>query len=440
MSARHARWLLGELDALVEQGLLTAEAAERLRRHYAARAEAGGLRLRQVFLAVLGTLLIGGGVILLLAHNWSELSRATRTVLSFLPLVAAQGVAGWVLASGRRAPAWREGAALALSLAVAAAIALIGQTYHIPGSLQGFLLTWMLLSLPLIYLFDSTAVAVLYLAVIAWWAALTPWRHEPPAGYLLLLAAVLPWLWPHLGKRRADGRALLLGWTLALSVAVAFDPLLARQERGVWIPAFALLFAYFALEGKALYGPGRPWRKAPLYAAGSLGVVGHAFVLSYRDCWRDLADPKVSDPTPGVIAVWVALAALAGRTLVLWWRAVLRRDVTSGLLGAFAPLALAAYALALAAAPPRLILALLCSAYLLALGLGLMGSGLRSGDGARANAGLGIVALLIVLRFFDSDLSLVARGIAFLVVGVGFLVANYRLSRLAAGGGATEVS
>ena len=39
----------------------------------------------------------------------------------------------------------------------------------------------------------------------------------------------------------------------------------------------------------------------------------------------------------------------------------------------------------------------------------------------------GIVAALAICRFFDSDLSFVARGVGFIIVGLGFLIANLLL-------------
>lgn len=67
--------------------------------------------------------------------------------------------------------------------------------------------------------------------------------------------------------------------------------------------------------------------------------------------------------------------------------------------------------------------------YLFALGLGALVVGIRSNRLGRANAGLLALSALIIARFFDSDLSFLARGIAFIVVGAGFLTANVVMLR-----------
>src|ERR1700733_353389 len=98
MSQKHVQWLHEELPTLVNEEVLTAEAAERMRRYYSGRESGARGRSRAVVLfSILGAALVGGGIILLLAHNWDQLSRVMRTVISFTPLVCAQVVAAWVM-------------------------------------------------------------------------------------------------------------------------------------------------------------------------------------------------------------------------------------------------------------------------------------------------------------------------------------------------------
>jgi hypothetical protein len=45
-----------------------------------------------------------------------------------------------------------------------------------------------------------------------------------------------------------------------------------------------------------------------------------------------------------------------------------------------------------------------------------------------------ILTAVLVARFFDSDLGFVARGVAFILIGVGFLSANLVMVRKSKGG------
>jgi hypothetical protein len=69
----------------------------------------------------------------------------------------------------------------------------------------------------------------------------------------------------------------------------------------------------------------------------------------------------------------------------------------------------------------------LMNCYVLLLGVDILARGIRTNSIARANFGLLLIAALAITRFFDSDLSFVTRGIGFIVVGAGFLVANILL-------------
>jgi hypothetical protein len=81
--------LRGELPELVSNGTISAETARALDRHYAAkRGDARNVGFGIV--ATLGSAFVAAGIILLIAHNWDELSRALRSIIAFLPLVAAQ--------------------------------------------------------------------------------------------------------------------------------------------------------------------------------------------------------------------------------------------------------------------------------------------------------------------------------------------------------------
>ena len=109
--SKQARWLHAELPRLLEAGVLDAATADRLRAHYGPPDEAPRARLALTLFGVLGSLLVGSGIILLFAHNWDELSRPARTVVSLAPLAIGQALALWGVWSGRRSVAWREGVA-----------------------------------------------------------------------------------------------------------------------------------------------------------------------------------------------------------------------------------------------------------------------------------------------------------------------------------------
>ena len=71
---------------------------------------------------------------------------------------------------------------------------------------------------------------------------------------------------------------------------------------------------------------------------------------------------------------------------------------------------------------------MLAHLYALALAAALIRSGVAQGELPLANLGV-LLSALVLLRFFDSDLSYVLRGVGFIVTGVGFFAANLWLRR-----------
>src|SRR5574341_805611 len=234
-NSKHIQWLYRELPALMNDGVITAETADKLHAYYGDIKDGSKSRIALIIFGVLGALLVGSGIILLLAHNWDGLSRATRTVLSFAPLLIGQLMAGWTLVGKNESVAWREGTATFLMIAIGASISLIGQTYHLSGDTGKFLLAWMLLSVPLAYLLRATAPAILYLWGITAWAGVRQYEAGHALFFWPLAALVIPHFWQAAKENRYGIRAIILGWGISLSLCVATGIVLEGALPGLWI-------------------------------------------------------------------------------------------------------------------------------------------------------------------------------------------------------------
>ena len=409
------RWLYSQLPDLTARGVLTEQSAAALREHYGAPKTRTSTSMVVAVTAVLGALLIGGGIILLLAANWDLFPRVVRTALAFLPLLASQALGAFVLLRKTDAMGWREGAALLNSLAVAASIAIVSQIYHIPGEFYGFLLVWMLLTLPAVYLLRSAAAMLLYLALMILWtlsktADLWPW------GWLLL-AAVLPLMVPMI--KRGGLRA----WWLAIAGMIAGGILLGATAshahmHGIWIPAFAGFLAMLYVAGVAL----RPDELHPFRWVGFAAIGVLSLVFTYAGFWDHHSIVKTS--VGGVVATGVCgLAILSGMAAASI--AFVRRIPVNPFAAVFPFVTLLAFGVTFAA--EQWAAALLMNVYVFALAVMALRSGLARAKFAETNAGMLLLTALIVMRFFDTDVGFLLRGLAFIAVGVGFLVVNAML-------------
>ena len=433
MNKKWVQGLYGELPQLVAQEVLTPEVAERLHAHYGAVEPARPARLAVVLFGVFGALLIGAGVILVLAHNWEDLSRPVRAGLSFLPLAVAQGLAAWALAKRSQSVAWREGAASLVFLLIGASISLVAQTYNISGDLPRFILAWSLLGLPLVYLFDALVPAVLYLWAITEWACHLRCEDGFNGGYWILAALLLPQLVRWLRTGSYLTRPTVLLWAACVSVTVAAGVTLERVLPGLWIMLYAGLFALMFLVGEFWLSEADGFWSRPLRHFGAAGVLVLSFMLTFEWPWHEIgwhywAGDHCRELSWRVIPDAVLGSVIPLGALVLLVMTVRRKTPLGLLFGCVPILAAVGYCISCLTdtyAPS----AGLFDLYVLVVGLWLLVTGLRIAKQGQMNIGLLALASLVLARFFDSDLSFLLRGLVFIVLGIAFLGANVVMLR-----------
>jgi len=420
------RWLYRELPELVRRGIVPPQVAAQLRDHYGAPKPLTRPPTRSLAVfGVLGATLVGLGVILLLAHNWDGLTRAARAALVFALLLGAQAVGGFALLSRRGSVGWTEGTSGFLALSVGASLALISQTYQLPGEPRQMILVWMLLIAPLPYLFGAT------LPAIGYWIGITAWAlmdSEAPASlpiWVLLAGIAIPDLLRASRWRVPSARSALHAWVVAVCFPQVLLVLLAHGGGVVWVllaPALgaAMVAASRIADERDLSQLGLPFR-----FLGTLGLGALVVVLSFP-VWDEL---RLWPTAPAEIwraRIAVGLAALLAAFVVLWaWREVTaKRWHRAWLLAAPAAFGIA---FLLADQGDGVFSALLVNVYGLGLGLTAVLAGLRASRISTANAGMLLLAALITARFVDSEWSFLARGLVFIGLGGAFLGLNLRL-------------
>lgn len=435
---RAVRWLRGELPVLVQSGLINAEAARAIERHYAETEEESS-NFGFIVLATIGAILIGAGIILLIAHNWDELSRPTRTVLALLPLVLAHALGLFVLLRRDESVPWRESVAVFDLAGVAAAIALISQTFQILGSFSDFMKIWLLLCLPIVYLFRGDIAAIVFMlgtTLFAWTS--DNWLH-PSSNALLAwvwLGLILPFL---IWRYRRDGSTAFVSTLfifLALASAVTLGLTSERARSNLGLVSFSGLAATVYLCGMKFFPAEENDRVRALSLIGGIAASIIAIVGTFEDVWH-MHGPS---QWPGAFAGTTRNMAIALQLLLPTVALVMmaeiflrRRRVLFSIAIALLPLvaAIAWGIIHLAPMAQRgtdsgysLAASIIFDVFALGLGLELLLRGVRAQSLPRSNFGLLVLAALALARFFDSDLDFVTRGLAFIVVGAGFLGAN----------------
>jgi uncharacterized membrane protein len=414
---RNIEWLHKQLPLWKEKGWLAPGGEEALKAYYGPVAKRDTRQLANLAFAVLAALLIGTGIILLFAHNWEDISRPVRAILAVTPLAISLVLAA--LALRRGSLVLRECAGAANIIALAAAIGLVAQTYHISGDLKSFLLTVTLAALPVILITRSATGLWLYLAGAVWrrWEYYEEYSINDGLALLvftLMLAAgaLLVWRLHHEGRDNAVRWGI---FALLLALACGMVPHLTTASL-----TFSILGIYTALIlGCAALEERRRFISRWIWGIAQAGLLIILLIASFRD------NPEQSGywTAPTYVTAHGMVVLMLVINIVL----IVRLTMTRKFLEAAWTLAgpILAYCLLL----PELTSALFADAYLLGIGVATIASGYSNGLLRRMNGGLAVVGILALMRLFDSDLSFIARGVAFILIGFAFVAANRLLSR-----------
>ena len=378
-----------ESESWVAEGLISAEQAAALRARYSASGAASEEpRSRAATaLAVVGAVAVGAGVIGFFAANWDGMSHALR--LTVLTLAIAGAYAGGYELRERTGRSPRVGEALYLLgvLLFGAALFLVGQMYNVEAHDPLALLIWAAAAFAVALTVRSRAVAVTALLVFTGWVGFEAGAGLEDAGDDATGLAVLAVLY---------GGALYGVGTVALERVRADwldETRLASAARGLGLVlgsagVFVFTFSEVAeeLDGAASGIGG--WLLAGLVLVAGLALVAAAgLALGRRPCGRAEA---------------VVLGATVGLTLI-----------------------------AASAGGNGDLYALLFNLVLAAIALGSIYVGYVGDEPWLVNAGVGLVAIDLIARYFDVFWSALPRsagmiGAGLLILGIAALLERQR--------------
>jgi uncharacterized membrane protein len=418
-----------DLDELLKANIIDEATATKISNYFELQKSGSTGRLH-IVLAILGSLLAGLGIILFVAHNWDNLNRIVKTGLSFLPLLIGQSLCAYVLLKKRGIAAWRESSAAILLFAVGASISLISQVYHIEGSMSSFLLTWIILVTPLVYIMQSSTVALLVIAGISWYACLvgySDFSKQIPYAYLAAILVLAPHYYNYFRKNPGSNFFHLLNWTgvVSLSIVLGCFGSTVNNSYGSLFLAYLCMFCLFYL-----YGNTPRWHKQsnwtnPFRIVGLLGVLIILFLWSFDFIWEDVL--QISKQTLFTNNnLFLAVIFIVANLLVFFRNKEQRTLTNTDLTGlSFVPFT------ALLFLPPSWInLALLViNIWILLVAIYFIDRGTSVNHLGILNFGLLLVLILALCRFFDDRIPFVWRGIFFLATGFAFFAANYLLLR-----------
>ena len=158
--------------ALEREGVLSAEQSEVVGARLRSASESEEGRSGRVVSAIggIGALLLGAGVLYLVAYNWDQLARASKLALIFATWLGLH-TAGYRLG---RDPGHYPRLGMALSaagvLAFGGAIALLAQIYNLSAKYPWSVLLWWTLNLPLVLVSGSLLLLLVVTGLFVVWS------------------------------------------------------------------------------------------------------------------------------------------------------------------------------------------------------------------------------------------------------------------------------
>lgn len=417
------RWVRQEIENWRNENLISEDQAQTLLKRYP---EPAASNLGLILFAGFGAVIIGLGIILLLAYNWQAIPRGIKLAIILGSIAAAHGT-GLTLIRKRQRPALGEAICLLGTMLFGAGIWLIAQVYHIDEHYPNGLLLWSLGAMALAWTLPSLSHATLAAVLVTTWCGMEAFDfHRPMHAGPLILAG-----WIGLLALKLKSRFLLSISIPALFLSLLFvlvgTPGYSHAHGGLIISG--LLNFGIALIALAYLFPRFHFFETATPILGFYGrliALGILYLLTFPHVADDLLRSSWGAAAVSIKLYYIVFLAL---TFALWLRigkeARVRRSESPPLDQWIYPLSagvVALYAFLPTADWDGWIVAIPFNLVLLALIIALMTRGCRQGLLGSTVASAFLLLLLTFSRYFDLFGSLLVRGLLFILIGVAIFI------------------
>lgn len=408
------KFVLSEIPNLINEELLDVSSGERLTFYYKkllAQKGENKSRLLTMILISFCALLVGGGCCMIIAHNWDKYGILPRLIIAFTPLIIGSILS---IISLNKSPVWREAAGILQGLAIGGSIAIVAQVYNLGGTVFDFLQIWFLLLIPFMFVLRSNILTLmgcaLYFSYLITFA-------ESRSSYVTFALPSLLFLVPFsllvwkIVKEPSSHIATVFRYCLLIMLLQYF--LIITDSISDSVIGCSLIISVVCglfVWGVESYKATRFFAN-PFMIAGYITILiilcnfcnpGDHFDLYDFDNENSLSKLVVIGILGVVSWVYIALKIVNNRSywygflLVIILMMTMHNDVTQFTLTG------------------------------LSVVIGLYGiiSGVKNRSMLAVDGGIGVILGLILVYFFSSQLSILTRGIVFIIIGLLFGVLN----------------
>lgn len=390
---------------------------------------------------LIGTLFISAGIFSIISHNWDDLPKHLRGVLSIIPLIT--GLFFYYKAIfQKKTSIWIEVTSLFLFMMIGASIALISSTYQLNGDFDRFIIVWLVLSIPLFYIGKASAFALFYFGLSVYFAfpILSYGFFGIPSDFnyndkiywfYIFVLAFLPHFYSVLNKnsRKQGIRAIYLGYLLALT----FFTMLPVLVKGGWIFWGMTIALGFLILGNRFYQDNLSILAKPFQFVAYLGLFIAFITFGSKQTMHELfksenllrisnfSNEQLTYYFVGLISL-IAVSVYAWRT-IRKENNVLRMLTALPLMVIF--LMLLHYIYEGLDFDVRWLGQFLFTTYVIVFGILTLAKGANERRISSLLFGLFLICFILWVRYFDTTLPFWLKGIFFMLTGFGFFVLNF---------------
>ncbi len=412
-----------DLKELVDHDLISGQQAHDITQYYEIKKGNQPNRL-SLILGGLGAVFVGLAIILVLAHNWDQFSKNIRVIIAFLPLLLAQIYTGYLLLKDTDQRHLKEIAGIILFFSLAATVFITAQIYHVSDPEGNFYILWVALSVPIVYILNASVLSMLCIFCITSYLLAYGFKDDNNMQLLYfygVIAALLPYYVKVMQRSVTNNTAYWLHWLIALSIILSLLPL-GNNAGVVLLFTFTALFTLFYHIGHLPVFDLIPKQANAYLQTGRVGITMILFITGFSGFWDEVQEAWAHSEVLYSKAFITGIILSAG-AIILYirrkqWKWFHLADMDLVLIPLFILLFTA-----------NSVSFIISNILALAVGIVIMIRGIRSNQLLTINFGLFIIAVLILSRFFESNLSFLIRGIVFAIIGLAFFMTNYYLTK-----------
>jgi len=236
------RWLSEQLSQWTNANIIDETASGKIRSLYPPPKPKTTRPWAVIAFSCIGACVIGLGVILLLAYNWDDMTKAVKLSLIFASIIISHSVGITIFLRSQKFKALGEGLTLLGTILFGAGIFLIAQIYHIDEHYPNAFLFWGIGAFLMAWAMPSIAQAIIAAIILTFWAIFEGVDFGTSMPYTFaLLGLLLP-----LAYKKRNGLCLCV-ILLAIAVSTIFVVAACFNSVNVFVSLLSLFTAYTAI-------------------------------------------------------------------------------------------------------------------------------------------------------------------------------------------------